>query len=80
MAAQSGTEAVARRWPYRDQLRNPDFVVVVAQICGIDIEMLDEFGQYLLIDLGNRRRRRLHQPGGDAGDQVAQRGLLRCEA
>jgi hypothetical protein len=43
----------------------------MAQKSGIDIEMLAEFGEYLFVHLGNGRRGRLHQPGGDAGDQVA---------
>jgi hypothetical protein len=52
----------------------------MAQEGAIDIEMLDEFSEYLPVHLGNRRRRRLHQSGGDAGDQVAWQDLLRCEA
>jgi len=35
-------------------------VVVVAQICSIDVEMLDELGEDLFVHLGNRGCRRLH--------------------
>src|ERR1700758_1796425 len=74
---------VDARWPLGHQYRGPNVVVVVAQETGVQIELLDKLLEYVLTHPGRGRARRLHQLGGDGGDdeiQAAWHGLLRYGA
>ena len=59
-------------WPFCNEDRCPDRVIVVAKKTHVHVEVLDEDGKDLLGDDDRGRRIRRHEPDGDGGHQPVQ--------